>query len=361
MRILMVKMSSLGDIIHAFPVLQYLKQCKPQCEIDWVVEKPFAELVEAHPLIHRTIPIQTKKWRSQLLKGSTWREMAHFRKELQKTHYDLVLDLQGNVKSGIVTGSAKGVLKVGFNYASVPEWPNLLVTHKKYQPPANQNIRDDYLFLAQSALGEFNTICTSPGIQLNLSIQEKIQLQPILDCLKQKRGLRVLVCSGSNWTNKQLSKKGLHDFLDCLKQQYQAHFFLVWGNSAEKALADELAANMPQNSTIINRLSLPALQNLMSHVDLVLAMDSLPLHLAGMTSTPTYSVFGASSAQKYKPLGKQQFAFQGSCPYSKTFEKRCDILRTCKTGACIKNIQGNQLFEHFQTWWPTNFRDKDLL
>ena len=76
MRILIVKMSSLGDIIHAFPVLQYLKQCHPQCEIDWVVEQPFAELVQAHPLVNRIICIETKKWRSQLLKRATLQEIV---------------------------------------------------------------------------------------------------------------------------------------------------------------------------------------------------------------------------------------------------------------------------------------------
>jgi len=68
MRILVVKTSSLGDIIQAFPVLDYLKQCQPSCEIDWVVEHPFAELVSSHPLIHQAIVIETKKWRKNFLK-----------------------------------------------------------------------------------------------------------------------------------------------------------------------------------------------------------------------------------------------------------------------------------------------------
>jgi heptosyltransferase-1 len=352
MRILIVKMSSLGDIIHAFPVLQYLKQCQPQCEIDWVVEQPFAELVQAHPLVRHVLRVQTKKWRSQFLKRKAWQEMVHFCRELHKTCYDLVLDLQGNTKSGFVTMYAKSPMKVGFGYASVSEWPNLLATHARYNPPIGQNAREEYLFIAQSALGNFNERI-SGGVQLNLSIPEEIQLQPILDHLRQCRGLKVLVCPGSNWPNKQLSQETLQGFLHCLSKKFQAHFLLIWGNPAEKKLAEELIVTLPQTSTTINRLSLPALQNLMSKVDLVLAMDSLPLHLAGTTPTPTYSVFGASSANKYKPLGEQHEAFQGICPYGKTFERRCDILRTCKTGACIKQLKGQQLFDHFYAWWSS--------
>lgn len=350
-RVLIVKMSSLGDIIHAFPVIQYIKQCEPQTSIDWIVEKPFAELVQAHPLVDQTIPIQTKKWRSQLLKRETWKEMGELRRDLRKVEYDLVIDLQGNTKSGIVTALAKSPLKVGFHRASVPEWPNLLATHKKFRPPSGQNIREDYLFLAQSAIGHMAQDFPSGSVQLKLSPQEKSDLQPILDKIKEIQGLKVLVCSGSNWVNKQLSSKTLHHFLQCLNKQLNAHFFLIWGNAAEKCTAEEIAAVLPENCSVISRLSLPALQNVMTQVDLVLAMDSLPLHLAGTTLTPSYSVFGPSSAKKYKPLGACHQAFQGSCPFGKTFEKRCDILRTCQTGACMKELQGEELFNHFYAWW----------
>jgi heptosyltransferase-1 len=344
-------MSSLGDIIQAFPVLQYFKQCEPECKIDWVVESPFAELVRAHPLIHQVIVIQTKKWRSQFFKRTTWREIADFKRELRKREYDLVLDLQGNIKSGVVTGRARSSLKVGFDYASVSEWPNLLATHKKYCPPSGLNIREDYLFLAKSAIGKLVQDAMPKEISLSLSIQEKKQLQSLLVEIQQRPGLKVLVCSGSNWTNKQLSQETLQSFLLYFLKQFNAHFLLIWGNPAEKVLVEGLAAVLPHHSSIINRLSLPSLQNLMTQVDLILAMDSLPLHLAGMTSTPTYSVFGASSAQKYKPMGERHHAFQGNCPFGKVFEKRCDILRTCKTGACIKQLKGHQLFEHFHVWW----------
>lgn len=351
MHILIVKMSSLGDIIHAFPVLEYFKQSYPQCKIDWIVEQSFLELVESHPLIHQAIPIQIRKWRSKPFVRSTWSEIVKFRQQLRHTSYDLVIDLQGNIKSGLVTASAKSQLKVGFDYASIPEWPNLIATNRKYHPPAGHNIREDYLFLAQSAMEDLNQNMKFKGIELNLTTQQKLQLQPWIDQLKQYSGLKVLVCPGSNWTNKQLSKNSLQIFLQCFLSYFDVQFFLVWGNLNEKFLVEELAATLPQNSAVINRLSLPALQNFMTQVDLVLAMDSLPLHLAGITSTPTYSIFGASSAQKYQPIGNYHKAFQGICPFGKTFEKRCPILRTCKTGACIKQIQGQQLFDDFYNWW----------
>ena len=352
MRILIVKMSSLGDIIHAFSVVQYIKQHYPQTEIDWVVEEPYAELVRAHPLVHQILPIETKKWRSHWLKWKTWQEVSSFRKKLRHTLYHIVLDLQGNVKSGLVTASVKSSLKVGFGYATLPEWPNLFATHRRFNPPPGKNIRDDYLFLAQSALDIYHTP-SEEGIKLNLYSEEKNQVSELIQHYQSLPGLKVMVCPGSNWSNKQLSIETLKNFLSCFTKHIDAHFLFLWGHQEEKNMADELATSLPSQSSIIHKLSLPALQNLMAHVDLILAMDSLPLHLAGTTSTPTYSVFGASLANKYKPKGERHGVFQGTCPFNMNFEKRCALLRTCKTGDCVKQIEGDQLYQHFSLWWSS--------
>lgn len=351
MKILIIKTSSLGDIIHAFPTLEYLKANLPNSQIDWVVEEPFIELVRSHPLINEAIAIKSKKWRSRLFDRVTWKEMICFFQQLRKKQYDLVLDLQGNTKSALVTSLSKSKNKVGFGYGSVSEWPNLLTTHKKYCPPNGNNIREDYLFLAQKALGEGNNELFSQGICLNLSLQEKVQLQSFLDQFDRCHHLKILVCPGSQWVNKQLSEEGLQQFLQQILDKLNAHFFLIWGNAHEKEWVEKIQAFFPTQSSIIPRLPLPVLQNVMSHADLVLAMDSLPLHLAGTTSTPSYSIFGPSSSEKYRPIGPSHEAFQGICPYDKVFEKRCDILRTCKTGACIKQINPKELFDHFYRWW----------
>lgn len=355
MRLLIVKTSSLGDIIHAFPVLEYLKQSQPDCLIDWVVEEPFAELVKAHPFVHKVIPIQTKKWRKQFYKKSMWADLALVFRALRAESYDLVLDLQGNTKSGLVTAMAKSSKKVGFDYSTASEWPNIFFTHLRYTPPTGKNIREDYLFLARSAFGETHGVppLSSKGIRLTLSPNEQEGLAPILEKLKGIQGLKIVVCPGSHWPNKQISQQTLQAFLHCFPDELRPYFLLVWGNQNEKECVQEIAQRLKGRSWVIDRLSLPMLQNFMTHVDLVIAMDSLPLHLAGIASVRSYAVFGASSAQKYKPLGGLHEAFQGSCPYGKTFGKRCDILRSCTTGACMKQIQGKVLFDHFYSWWTT--------
>ena len=353
MKILIVKTSSLGDILHAFPVVERLHQKYPEAEIDWVVEQTMAELVKAHPYVHEILIIQTKMWKKNLWKKEGWSSFFSFRRLLRKEKYDMVIDLQGNIKSGLITWMAKSPIKVGFGYSTVPEWPNALFTNRRYNPPIGKNIRDDYLFMIEE-MEEGN----SAGITLNVSPQEKRLIDQILSAPELQGGEKIMICPGSNWTNKQLSKESL---LALLKKIYRGHncsFLFVWGSEAEKRIVEELALAFPHHCLITKKMSLPALQNLMGRVELVIAMDSLPLHLAGTTATPVYGIFGASSAHKYLPKGSQ--SFQGKCPYNKTFEKRCPILRTCPTGSCIKDLDVNLLYSDLEAYLAKHRSHQDF-
>lgn len=338
MHILIVKTSSLGDIVQSFPVIDYLRSKLPDAKIDWVVESPYAELVESHPDIHRVIKIATKDWR----RLHNWAAIPGLCRELREQEYAAVFDLQGNLKSGVITFLARSKHKVGFGPASISERPNLLFTHHRYDPPKGMNVRHENLYLVQSYFQDF-TVPDNRKVQLHVHPQRKERIDQILPS-----GTKVLVCPGSAWNNKKISKEALMDFLSLLHKNLNCFFLLAWGNKAEKEEAELLQQKMTSYSSLIEKLPLPELQYLMKNVDLILAMDSLPLHLGATTSTPTFSVFGASSANKYQPLGQQHLALQGTCPYGETFERRCPILRTCSTGACMKNFTGEELYRAFE-------------
>jgi len=339
LKILIVKTSAFGDVIHTFPVLSYLRKKFPDAQIDWVVEKPISHLVEAHPDVHRVYPIDSKQWRKLRSLGGFF----HYRTQLRSERYDLVLDLQGNMKSGLVTFLAKAKEKVGFARESVSEWPNLLFTNKRYNPPKGLNIREDYLSIVQQHFGDCEQF-EDPGVVLEVSEEQRKKIEDILAQSELREGKRVLVCPGSAWHNKQLPYETLRKVLQGMPG---SSFLFLWGNDAEKVFAQSLQQEFPEKSIVIDRMDLPSLQNLMSSMDLVFSMDSLPLHLAGTTTTPTFSLFGASSAEKYRPKGVQHCSLQGECPYGRTFEKRCPVLRTCPTGACIRELTSEQVLEAY--------------
>jgi heptosyltransferase-1 len=92
MRVLLVKTSSLGDVVHNLPALSDLARQHPQASIDWVVEEAFADIPRMHPAIDRVIPVALRRWRRQLFRLQTWREMRQFREQLRRQPYDLVID-----------------------------------------------------------------------------------------------------------------------------------------------------------------------------------------------------------------------------------------------------------------------------
>lgn len=319
MKILVVKTSSLGDIIHAFPVLSYLRKQDPGGEIDWVVEERCAELLEAHPHVNRVLKMDSRKWR----KGS-FKEL----RELRKTFYDAIFDLQGNVKSSVVLMGARGKKKVGFGWKTAPEWPNALFTGCKVNPPHGLNIREDYLYIVKNYFNDRTPYEIEP-IELRITEKERQQVDEVLPDA-------TIVCPGSAWSNKQLTQ----DQLLALLKQMQEKYLFAWGNDEERELVLQLAAHFP-DSLVLPRCSLPVLQHVMAKCRRVIAMDSLPLHLCATTKTPSLSFFGPSSAKKYGPLGTHHKTIQGLCPYGITFEKRCPKLRTCPTGACLKELRGD--------------------
>lgn len=124
MRILLVKTSSLGDVIHNLPVAADLARRLPGVALDWVVEEAFAELPRLHPAVRRVFPVAVRRWRGHLLSGGTWAEMRAFKRELGKEAYDAVLDTQGLLKSGLITAQARlapGGSRIGFGHASARE------------------------------------------------------------------------------------------------------------------------------------------------------------------------------------------------------------------------------------------------
>lgn len=349
-KILIIKTSALGDVVQVYPVISYLRSKFPQAKIDWIVESQCVDLVQNLPEINRTISVSTKHWRKNIFKRKTWKEIFEFNQQLRSVRYDCVFDLQGNTKSGLILAQVRSSLKVGFGCSSVPEIPNLLFTNKRFNPPASENIRIDYLSIVSQALGDRPLKDFDP-IKLHISEEQSKTIQNVLTSLKKSHRPLVLVCPGSAWKNKQMTPESLCDFLLKVNVQLMAQFIFSWGSLGEKLIAENLQSKFPCDSIVIEKMSLATLQNLMDGCDLVIAMDSLPLHLAGSTKTPTYSIFGASSAQKYKPIGKVHGSYQGLCPYGKKFEKRCPVLRTCTTGACIRNLDGNEVFSHFYSWW----------
>jgi heptosyltransferase-1 len=340
MNFLIVKTSSIGDVIQTFPVVEYLKKRYPNAAIDWVIEKEYLSLVQAHPLIRRAIPFSSRTWRKALLPVSTWKEMKAFSQLLRQENYDVLFDLQGNTKSGLITGLAKSKEKVGLGRKSVAEWPNLFATKKHIDVDGSLQVQQRYLQVIQKFFLD-ETVFIPQGVDLKLKPEEESKLAS----LRVSHRPRIMVACGSRWSNKKLAEKTLEEVLHKIDSQEKPYFYFIGGSPGEKIFADHLHSLFP-NSQSVGGLSFSLWQALMREMDLVIAVDSAALALCGMTKTPSLSFFGPSLASIYKPLGDHHMAWQGTCPYRQKFTTRCPLLRTCKTGACLKSATSDQLLEN---------------
>lgn len=352
MQVLIVKTSSLGDIVQTFHVLDELSQTMPTVAIDWVVEASLASIVAAHPLVRHVIPVHWKEWKKGWNQVAAWRQMGADIRALRRVEYDLIFDLQGNTKSACLTGLALGKTKIGLGRKSVREWPNLLATKVRFEVAKELNIRLQHVDLLRQFFHKPRSVPFMPTpVRFKIAPSEEEKIEAILSDPILQKPLRVMVCPGSKWSNKQLSTETLIAFLSKIQTRLKASFLLMWGDLGEQALCAAIEAHFPSHATVIDKLPLPTWQRLMDEMDLVIAVDSSALHLCGTTSVPSFSLFGPTNHQIFKPVGARHFAFQGSCPYGRTFQKQCPLLRSCETGACIRGVAADPLFDAFLRWW----------
>lgn len=334
MRFLIIKLSSLGDLIVTLPFANWIKELYPEANVDWVVEKRFETLIQAHPHVDRIIAPDVKGWKKRWPKG----EIVGTYKALREERYEAVFDFQGNVKSSLFTLFAKSSVKYGFSNASVPEWPNLFVTNRKIRVDLYAPISSQLAHFFKEAFGSYPS---TSEVVLRREARGGEELPP---------SPRFMVCPGANWDNKRLKHETLIEFLKRVEIEIKPSFLFIWGSESEREEAETLQRIFPRSLTY-GKLEFGFWQELMGKVDLVMTMDSAPLHLCGMTPTPSFSIFGPSRSSVYRPVGDHHFSFEGVCPYDQRFVKRCPKLRTCPTGACMKEISPGKLFEAFQNFW----------
>ena len=106
-RLLIVKTSSMGDVIHMLPAITDIKRVHPEIQVDWVVEEGFAHIPAWHPFVNKVIPVAVRRWRKRLFCPSTWKQVRTFKKQLSQAQYDLVIDSQGLFKSAVISSWAQ--------------------------------------------------------------------------------------------------------------------------------------------------------------------------------------------------------------------------------------------------------------
>jgi heptosyltransferase I len=341
-RVLIVKMSALGDIIHALPVLDYLHQVSPGIEIGWVVEEPFRDLLDGNPWISRLHTVRTKVWRKSPLAGETRREIAALKRELREMEYDLIFDIQGNLKSGLVCWLSGVQERIGFDREELQEAVNLLFTTRQVPlRPQDKHITDQYLRLVSVPFGrDFKEMLLSSDIQTGP--EDDAAAEALIATLAD--GLVFLFHYGTTWQTKFWSEKGWIELGKSLLVRYpDSTVLLSWGNTEERSAVTALAAAIGPGARVIDRYPLKGLVALLKKVDLVVGGDTGPVHLAAAVGTPTVSFYRASDGKRSGPRGKGHVIVQSPLHCSGCFRTGCDKDAVCresiKVEALLKGVE----------------------
>ncbi len=289
MRVLIVKTSSLGDVIHTLPAVTDAVRARPELRFDWVVEEAFAEIPAWHPAVERVIPVALRRWRKQPLRARRSGEWRAFRQALASTRYDLVIDAQGLLKSAWLSRFAAAPIH-GLDRRSAREpLASLLYRHRHAVPWGRHAVlRVRELFAA--ALGY--TLPADAATTGSYGIAPARLMART--AYRAELGAPYLVLlHGTTWDTKHWPER----YWRALAEHACAagwQLRLPWGNAAEKARAERLAAGLA-GATVLPRLNLTDIAVELAGASACIAVDTGLGHLAAALDVPTLSLFGPTN------------------------------------------------------------------
>ncbi|HEY3307943.1 MAG TPA: lipopolysaccharide heptosyltransferase I [Desulfuromonadaceae bacterium] len=329
MRVLIIKTSSLGDIIHALPVLDYLHKASPGIEIGWVVEEAFRDLLEDNPLLNNLHVLKTRSWKKSLFSSRTRQEVSGLIRELRACKYDIAFDIQGNLKSGIVGVLSGTEKRIGLPRQLLQESINALFTTIKTPfSPAYDHAVPRYLSVVSLPFGlDYHDLRLASDI--STSSVDNAKARTFLAGLEP--GRKILFHCGTTWQTKFWSPEGWSALGAWVTATYpDASILLSWGNDGEKTMALDIASHIGNRAVACDRLSLKGFTALLKQVDLVVGGDTGPVHLAAAVGTPTVSLYRSSDGRASGPRGERHVIIQSPMPCTRCFHTTCARDAECR-------------------------------
>ena len=308
-RILIIKPSALGDVVHALPVLNLLRRRWPGSHIAWVVGGAFASLLEGHPQLDEVIRFERRRF------GRGWRDpgaavgLFQFMRNLRRGGFDLVLDLQGLLRSGWMTMRTRAPMRVGF--ADARELAHLFYTHRVAVHSQDRHAVDRYLKLCES-IG-----CGRSPVEFTFHVTDEDR-QHVTDLLGDERPYAVLL-PGTNWPTKRWPVDYFAELVSPLRRQFGLEAVIAGGPDVA-----EIASQIPRAINLIGKTSnLRQLVALLERADLVIANDSGPMHIAAALNRPLVTMFGPTNPLRTGPYGRLDSVVRLDIACSPCYSRRC--------------------------------------
>lgn len=338
MQILIVKLSAIGDVIQALPALEAIKKAYPGSEITWVVEEAAAGILEGHPIIDKLLVSKRKTWIRMLKKPGTFSAgisgLSGFLRTLRAVEYDIAIDLQGLLKSGILLGFARAKRKIGFDRTR--ELSYLFLNERLPAYDLEKHALERYLDVARY-LG-----AKDPAPACRLFISPEIERMRNRISTIRKEGERLVVINPvARWNTKLWLERNFAELADRLIQEKGAAVVFS-GSPDDRAVNERILRSMREKAVNwAGETSLKELAALAVLTDLFITTDTGPMHLAAAAGARVLALFGPTAPWRTGPYGPSHVILRSGIDCSPCFRRTCDKNVICMRGIEVEDVMRN--------------------
>ncbi len=334
MNILIVKLSAIGDVIHALPVSYAIRESFPEARVTWAVEPPAREILEGNPCIDEILLFEKKRFKSF---GGFFENFGPLRKKLRNGRFDIALDLQGLGKSAALAFFSGAPRRLGT--CNMRELSDKVST-PVCGPHAKGHIVERYLDVAR-AIG-----CRVEEVRFPFVVSERDErnARAVLSGAGVPEGAAYAVFAvGANWPNKRWPTASYAALADWLYEE-KIIPVLVGGGAVDESLAAEIMAQAsipPVN--IVGRTSLKQLGAVLRGAKAVIGGDTGPVHLAAGLKVPAVMLMGPTDANRNGPYGQLQNAIEVERPCRWCWKRACPKGLDCLASIPVQRVKGKLL------------------
>jgi heptosyltransferase-1 len=279
-RVLLIKTSSLGDVIHCLPAVSDMARETPDLVLDWVIEEQLAEIARLHPAVDRAIPVRLRSWRRRPLAGDTWTEFGVFRHAVRQKRYDRIIDAQGLIRSALLARLARGP-HCGYDRNSVREPPASLFYDRRYAASVTIHAAERMRRLAAQAMGYEMPAELDYGLRITDARSQWLSGRPYLVALH-----------ATARPDKTWSEDGWRDLV-ARAAAMGLDVVLPWGGEPERQRSKRIAAAAP-TALVPPSLGFADMAALLAGAAAVVGVDTGLTHLASAVGAPVVAIYAAS-------------------------------------------------------------------
>jgi len=308
-KILIIKPSAIGDVVHTLPILNLLRLQFPSAHISWLLTPVCAGLLDAHPQLNEIILFERKRFGESWHNPAAAKGLFAFAKNLRDRQFDLVIDLQGLLRSGWLAWQTRAAVRVGL--ANAREFAWLAYTHRVRTGTMHQHAIERYLSVVE-ALG-----CGRAPVQFPFATDAHDRAY--VDTLVKNAGPFAVLLPGTNWLTKRWPIEYFAQLVEPLRARWNLNTVIAGGSDVIP-----LAEQIPRAINLCGKTNLRQLTALLERADLVIANDSGPMHIANALGKKLITLFGPTSAVRTGPYQRPDTVVRMDIPCSPCYSRKCN-------------------------------------